>query len=93
MKKTKFKALKRKILLPDNCHYFDLGESTDFYGTFSQFFRKHFPSETDFLFNFEMAYTPKVDAAEGLCWPVESINKEKYGAIAYRPKKWKINPG
>jgi len=87
--------MKRKILLPDNCHYFDLGESYDFARTIEQFYREHFNKYLDEVI--KKLSNPQFKTVLGNCerFTLDYGNGsiEKYAAITYRPKDWDFGEG
>jgi hypothetical protein len=93
MTKQKFKALKKKILLPDNYHFFDLGEYWDFNEANMHFLTRKLPSDVVAL---KERLSPKNVYAKGYCKVLTGFRKgreEIYGFIAYRPKKaFKLEP-
>ncbi len=92
MKKQKFEGNGRELWIPDNCYYFDLGESYDFAGTFEQFCRDHFNVDMDAVI--EKLSDPKYRTALGACETFTSpCRVEKYAASTYRPKDWNFGEG
>jgi hypothetical protein len=88
MKKQKFKAIKKKILIPDNCYFHDLGESDDFYKTFFRFLNKNFDkSERPYLdpLSYSNIRSPG-------CCASFNIGDDKYALISYMPKSWYSYP-
>jgi hypothetical protein len=90
MKKTKFTALRNGILLPDNCHYLDLGEQADFVGDVEEFYRGL--SSGFVLINRKKPSFPAgIEAAAGyshsLIILLDDDSVEKYSLVMYLPRE------
>ena len=88
MKKQKFKAIKKKVAMPDSCYFHDLGDSKDFVETIWKFLQKKFPSQlAEFSFQ---SRDPKYNEARGICYNF-AFGQDIHSLITYRPKSWYRN--
>ena len=88
MKKQKFKAIKKKVTMPDSCFFHDLGDSNDFVETIHKFLQRKFPSEL-VRFSFE-SRDPRYTRAGGICYSF-AIGHDTHSLVTYRPKSWYCN--
>ncbi|MBW2982074.1 hypothetical protein KY343_04290 [Candidatus Woesearchaeota archaeon] len=94
MKKQKFEAIQRELWIPDNHHFYDLGESDNFRADIYRFHKHELKIPEDQLM--ELLSEPKLETVAGyfqnITFP-QNYTEQKCAFIIYRTKEFDFGEG